>query len=112
MTNEHPSHPDQLMARARGVCWHSPTSDRWSCGPKGVSESLTPTIESATERSQRRHAVCDRDPIECNHEAALREAEEKLRAWLHKVALYSNDGWLAQEARARYVAMTGEEPPL
>jgi len=29
---EHPSNPDQLMARALRVCWHSPTSDRWPCG--------------------------------------------------------------------------------
>ncbi len=28
----HPSNPDQLMARMVGVCWHSPTSDRWPCG--------------------------------------------------------------------------------
>jgi hypothetical protein len=28
---EHRSHPDQLMASALGVCWHSPTSDRWAC---------------------------------------------------------------------------------
>ncbi len=31
---EHESHPDQLMAHMLGACWHSPTSDRWACGPK------------------------------------------------------------------------------
>lgn len=29
----HLSSPDQLIAQAFGLCWHSPTSDRWPCGP-------------------------------------------------------------------------------
>lgn len=29
--DSHPSSSDQLMARALGVCWHSPASDRWPC---------------------------------------------------------------------------------
>lgn len=30
---DHRSHPDQLMAQALGVCWHSPTSPFWPCTP-------------------------------------------------------------------------------
>lgn len=28
---QHPSNPDQLLAHAMGVCWHSPTADRFAC---------------------------------------------------------------------------------
>lgn len=31
MTSDHRSHPDLLMAQTLGICWHSPTSDRWPC---------------------------------------------------------------------------------
>jgi hypothetical protein len=34
VTTNHPSHPDQLMARALGVCWHPPgLSAMWACTP-------------------------------------------------------------------------------
>lgn len=35
---------------------------------------------------------------------------EILLGWLRKVAVYSNDGWLAREARKEYVERTGSEP--
>lgn len=31
---QHPSNPDQLIARALAVYWHSPTSDRWPGTPE------------------------------------------------------------------------------
>jgi hypothetical protein len=34
--DHHPAHADQLMARALGVCWHSPTADRWPCWPESA----------------------------------------------------------------------------
>ena len=90
--NEHRSHPDQLMAQALGVCWHSPTSDRWPCTDEFTATELIHTARTmdaagvpadAGEEAVRAVAAflrtCDRDPIECNHEAALGEAEEKLR---------------------------------
>lgn len=33
----HSFSPDQLIARSFGLCWHSPTSDRWPCQPGGSS---------------------------------------------------------------------------
>ena len=92
MTN-HPSHPDQLMARALGVCWHSPASDRWPCvcqlcgHAERQHDSTTACsvldcdcdLFEGAEAPYEPSAGCDGDPIECNAEAALGEAEEKLR---------------------------------
>lgn len=40
------------------------------------------------------------------------KARDALVAWLRKVALFSNDSWLAREAHNEYVALTGKEPEL
>lgn len=54
---DHPSSPDAIMARALGVCWHSPSSDRWPCGPlrlcaapRGVTHGPCVRISGHTER--------------------------------------------------------------
>lgn len=39
-------------------------------------------------------------------------AEIELVDWLRRVALFSNDSWLAREAHARHVELTGKEPEL
>jgi hypothetical protein len=39
-------------------------------------------------------------------------ARNALLAWLRKVALFSNDGWLAREAHDEYLRLTGKEPEL
>ena len=40
----------------------------------------------------------------------MNDGSDRLDYWLRQVALYSNDGWLAREARTEYVARTGSEP--
>jgi hypothetical protein len=44
---DHPSNPDRLMAHILGVCWHSPTSDRWPC-TAAREASLCPAPEDLT----------------------------------------------------------------
>lgn len=157
----HPSHPDLLMSRMLGVCWHSPTSDRWPCtatDPRLCNDPEQPTHGSyvlplnhltpwhrddegaewksdgacelcghpetdhvfdgvgcnildcdcdrfeGPEAPYEPSTTCDGDPIECNAEAALGEAEEKLRRVRDAIAEFE-----ARAEAAKYQSTVVEE---